>query len=207
MEPVSIFLSSFIELVDRIINLEKTKLQDKKTLFNEIIKPLFEELEPVATNYIEIFRKARKASTVSCLQELEEAIKFLSEERRNMYLARTKVEHMANQIEKSIKDEEVNHFAKAVGFFFFDSMGYINPISSRTRTTLMFLRQIVGRAKKIGEITERQKGLIAKYIDSNLASLEQSWNVIVESYVKLKIYSVSPPNYVKKSQIEKTKSQ
>jgi hypothetical protein len=34
MEPISFFLSTFTALADRIINLEKTKLQDKQFLFN-----------------------------------------------------------------------------------------------------------------------------------------------------------------------------
>ena len=60
MEPITSLLDAFIKLADRIINLEKTKLQGKKDLFNEIVKPVFEDLEPVALNYMIFFRNARQ---------------------------------------------------------------------------------------------------------------------------------------------------
>lgn len=53
-------LETLAKLLEKIVDLKKSKLKDKETLFNEITKPLYNELEPVAAQYMETFRKTKK---------------------------------------------------------------------------------------------------------------------------------------------------
>ncbi len=197
-------LEAFVKLLEGIGNLEKTKLQNKQTMFNEIVKPLFEELEPVASNYKEIFRKARQIAIIGSQRKLHEALALILEEREVMSLARIKVREMALQVSESINDEDVVIFANTVNKYFYSAAATYG-----TTRTMMILRRIEYEKQmgKIGKIEKREKEIIMENIDEVLGELEQSWKAIVQSYGKLKIHSVSPPKFVNKIQNKKTQSQ
>lgn len=203
MEP-SFLLGTFTALVDRIVNLEKTKLQDKKTLFNEIVKPLFEELEPVASNYKDIFWKAKQVAKTNSQKKLQKAMLQIVEEREVMALARIKVREMAIQIAENIKDEEVAVFANAVNGYFY------NTAKSYGSTRTIFLLRRFEKQRESGEVSEinaPEKEVLVEYIDEVLKDLEKSWKTIVQSYERLKIYSVSPTKFIKKNTTKKSNSQ
>lgn len=204
MEPITSLLDAFIKLAERLINLEKTKLQDKKELFNEIAKPLFEDLEPVAANYMEIFRKIRKIINKRSLPKIRNLVWFVVEERETMLIARSKVNYMAYQISEHIRDDEVNAFTDAVRHLFYKTT---EDHQSRTKEFLSELNQIEANVEATGKISKEDKTLIAIYVDDTLVSLEQCWNEIVQSYEKLKIYSVSSPKYIRKNQSKMIKPQ
>ena len=196
MEP-SFLLGTFTALVDRILNLEKTKLQDKKDLFNEIVKPLFEELEPVASNYREIFLKAKQIMNDPSHGNLYEAMTLVAEKREDMILARIKVIEMANQITDNITDKEVLEFAYAVDHYFF---GVRNDF--RKTRTRMLLYDIAHRNKKAKKYLEEETSNPSQYlladIEFHLSGLDKKWSEIIQAYERLKIHSVSPKKYIRK---------
>lgn len=199
MEPLGLLVDTFIQLADRVLNLDKTKIQDRKSLFTEIINPLFEDLEPVASNYMEIFRKARTTFDKGTIQELRHAIEFIGKERAVMFIARIKVEQMAYQVKGLIKDEEVGTFALSILLFFNQTtqiMGF-----SRTTVFLEELKQIEENAKKNGKLTKEDKTQIIQYIDVTLAILEEYWRNIATSYGKLKIQYLSSNKLTRSSSI------
>jgi len=211
MEPVSLLLDTFVTLADRILNLQKTRFQDKKNFFDEIIQPLFEELEPVVSNYIDIFRKAKKATYLSSLQQLRDAIEHLEEGREVMLMTRIKVLQMAYQIMYFSNDEEVRYFVHRINSFFYESAAL-----SRHSRTLNFLEDLklierswenqnerelkwiqagTNKARKLRQEEEQE---IAMFIDYTLVQLESSWSDIARSYGRLKILSISSPNFFRK---------
>lgn len=186
MASIPFLLDSFIKLADRIINLEKSKLQDRQILFNEIVKPLYDELGPVASNYMEIFRNA-KITVNNCSQSgLRDVIILIREERQVMWMARTKVRKMAFQIREIIEDDEIGKFAGAVNDFFSSATG---EKATLTSSFIEFLEHPDG--------THGNKAEISDYINSTLADLEESWGSIVQTYGKLMILSVSPKRYIR----------
>jgi hypothetical protein len=201
MEPITSLLDAFIKLADRLINLEKAKLQNRQTLFKEFVKPLFEELEPVASNYMDFFRKARRTINRSTLNNLRNVVDKIKNEREAMSMARTKVREMAKEIEESINDQEVVEFAKAVKDFFYSTpvlqKKFFQNKKSKSRALVRALENVA--ARKTGK-----ENLIV-YIDNTLENLEASWVSIVRSYEKLKIHSIVPPKFVRKRKTKKTK--
>lgn len=214
MEPISFLLDTFIQLAERIINLEKAKLQDQRTMFEEIIAPVFEELEPIAQNYMLFFRKARqliidknkrsseweieiagnKLIPVDIKKELQEMAQYMKKERDGMIMVRVKVTEMARQIKEYSTSAEIAEFANAVDAFFFNSPGNLPevklPRDSKATEFLEKLNQSISS-------DYNEKDLI-KYIDRVLLKLENSWGDIARSYGKLKVQLVSPPKLMRK---------
>ena len=194
MEPITSVLDAFIKLADRIINLEKTKLQDKKDLFNEIVKPLFEELEPVAKNYISFFREANDVVDNLSKRNFATKSRSLGEKRDAMKLTRIKISKMAKEIENRIEDEEIIQFTKAIDDFFYRIPAlplYPKGFISHTEY-MMVLIDYLGEAKL-------NKLDVTQHINQTLAGLEETWGRIVQSYQNLKINIFSSPRLVRKS--------
>lgn len=220
MEPISFFLDTFIELADRIINLKKAKLQDQRTLFEEIIAPVFEELEPIAQNYMLFFQKARqlivdknkrslgrgleiagkKLIPEDVKNELQEMAQFMKKERDVIIPTRIKVAEMARQIKECSTIAEVTEFADAVDAFFFNSPGNLPELKlPRDSEATEFLEKL--NQSILSDYNEQD---LIKYIDRVLLKLESSWGEIVRSYEKLKIKLVSPPKLLR--EYKKTKN-
>ncbi len=108
-----------------------------------------------------------------------------------MLVARIKVREMAKQIEEDIKDDEFIKFANAVSDFFYRATE-VDKFASVGEE----LSKIIDWAAKNNE----EKDVIIDFIDTVLKNLEKSWGLIVRSYGKLKIYSVSAPKFVRKHQ-------
>lgn len=192
MEPLSFFLSTFTALADRIINLEKTKLQNKQTLLNEIVKPLFEELEPIALDYMFFYKKTQKMllNKKSKLQQVADQVK---EDRDQRLMVRIKIREMARQISQEIKDKDITEFAEAiVGLFYTEPTVVIHPenLSDSFKVVSMF-----DLALEEGLTKEN----LSKYIAALLNQIEFKWALVVQRYEKLKIYSISPPKFIRKS--------
>lgn len=214
MEPISFLLEAFIRLAERIIHLEKEKIQDQRIVFEEIIDPLFTELGPIAQNYMAFFRKARqlvveknKRSSERGIEiagnklipediknELQEMAQYMKEERDAMIMVRVKVTEMANQIKERYKNLEIAEFADAVDAFFFNSPGNLPevklPRDSKATEFLEKLNQSI-----LSDYNEQD---LIKYIDRVLLKLENAWGDIARSYGKLKVQLVSPPKSIRK---------
>jgi len=214
MEPISFLLDTFIQLAERIINLEKAKLQDQRTMFEEIIAPVFEELEPIAQNYMLFFRKARqliidknkqsseweieiagnKLIPVDIKNELQEMAQYMKKERDGMIMVRVKVTEMARQIKEYSTSAEIAEFANAVDAFFFNSPDNLPevrlPQDSKATEFLERLNQSI--------LSDNDEQDLIEYIDDVLLELERSWGKIVQAYEKIKIHSVSPPKLIRK---------
>ncbi len=191
MEPISFVLDTFIQLAERIINLEKTKRGDKQQVFKEIIEPLFVQLQPVAENYILIFRKAKQDVIENPGNDLSKALDEIRESREKMELARNTVEAMAEQIHNMYKDEKIIDFAESILIFFDISLYGQKTGPTRSRQLIeMFERVLVNPEQKI---------VLDKFIFAALLNIEQHWKKIGQSYAAAKIYCLSAPQLIKKS--------
>ncbi len=209
-------IEAFIKLAERLITLEKTKLQDRKDLFNEIVKPTFEVLEPVASNYIEFFRRSQRIVKEAKVVNFETAVNQISEARDQMVIARIKVREMAAQIKNNIEDENFAEFADAVYEFFYyrqDDLGQYSSILRRftrqdqTSPIGSKAAEIVDIAKSINFSDRERKQEFNELLEAIIDELEKNWSIIVKSYEKIKIYALSSPKFIRKSQTNKPKSQ
>lgn len=186
-------LEALAKLLEKIVDLEKSKLKDKETLFNEIAKPLYNELEPVASQYMETFRKTKKLVLSNSSQMVDEAIVLIGKDRESMHMARVKISTMIRIIEEKINDQNTIDFAKEVENFFYGASG------GYKLTLLSMLMNYLQHIKSRNDITDNVKEKILDYIDDTLPKLEQAWATATESYEKLKIQSVAPNRFIRKS--------
>lgn len=195
MEFFSLFLSTFMELANRVGNIEKSKLQDRKDLFNNIIAPLFNDLEPAADNYMNFFREARKLINGATKRNIPRAAYSVLKVREEMALTRIKVREMAKEMGRHIDDKDVLNFAKAIDKFFYCSPDFPLPTlgykpRTRSETIMIFMRLL--------ENEQIKKTEVVHFIDETLMDLEKSWALIVKSYEKIKIHLTSSPKLIRK---------
>ena len=198
MEPIAFFIETFITLADRIGNIEKTRLLDKQSLFNEIAKPLFEDLEPVAQNYIHFFQETRKVIKKGALESVRGKIDLIKENRDEMIMHRIRIRETSEQICDYIKDNDFVEFANTVNNFFYSTpdlpLRKIEEVTT-THELILLLEQLSS-----GELSKKQ---LIQYMDEKLVNIKTSWGLIVKSYEKLKIHSVISPKFVRKLAIHK----
>lgn len=197
METISFFLDTVTKLADRLINMEKNKREDKQVLFNEIAKPLYQELEPVARHYIEFFRKARKE--IDNRESLANIMSQLKEQRDETTMSRIKVQETAAQIETYVNDQDFKNFAEAIRIFFYGPQDIFKQKRESASNSFAALRQM----KKLQTEKPRswRDGLIG-YLDKTIIDLEEAWKSVVKYYEVLKLYSISHPRLVNKRKVE-----
>jgi hypothetical protein len=193
MEYIALFLTALKELADRVRNLEKTRAQDKQDIFNNIVKPLFVELEPVSSNYKDFFERARQTIRECTSEDLRKTAQQIRNERDAMIMARIKVRETANQIKEHINDEAISEFATSVNNFFY-SAPRLTPVRPRFQSSAMRFLDFLNYAASHN--IDRQE--IIDYLDIILENLERSWSSVVSSFERVKIKALSSQRFLHK---------
>jgi len=203
MSAITLALEAFIKLAERIVSLEKTKLEGRQKLFNEIVKPLFDELEPVASNYMDYFRNAQRRIKRSKQDDFREVADLIKEERDAMSMARIKVREMASQIRENIDDQDVVDFAVSVNKFFYSAPRFpqVQDVAGSSSSAMRFLDFL--RYASLHNIGTQE---VVDHLDVVIDSIEQDWSSVVKCYEKLKIKSISPQKPKRKKKNRKKKS-
>ncbi|RJP54464.1 MAG: hypothetical protein C4583_02320 [Anaerolineaceae bacterium] len=217
MEPFSLLLDTFIELANRIVNLEKIKREDKQQVFREIIDPLFIQLQPVVFNYLNIFSKAeedviekqnyrilkdqtkdRKSNAKKTNHDYPRTLGEIQTLRKEMLLARSTVKAMARQIRQLYKDEIITEFAERILIFFDVSVCGIalDEFSILLDTDSYSQLKLVRLFEKVmdGQADEFE---LKEFISEAHDLLERKWVKVVNSYAAAKIHCLSAPNSIK----------
>lgn len=192
MEPLSFILDTFIGVMERIINLEKAKIQNKQQVFKEIIEPLFIELQPVIDNYITLFKQAKQSVSENKQSDIWEAVQEIRESRDAMILSRVKVREMANRIQEAYNDKKITDFAQKVDGFFYRTILEKQKRSKSMASELVDLFEYVLKH-------DMDKTELIKFIDDALKNMETSWVAIAQSYAMVRIYCLSSPQLINKS--------
>ena len=109
----------FISLLDRIINLVKQRSIRKQQFFDEIIDPLYLELQPVVDDYFHLFRESlQMVKNSNNYDDLNNAVEKIRQNRNHLLQTRIKVREMADTIKNEVKDEKVVNFANDILKFF-----------------------------------------------------------------------------------------
>lgn len=190
---LSIFLSAFIELVDRINKVDRAKIQDQQALFDEIVDPLFQELKPVVNDYMEIFRDARAFVKSTPIADWSRVANRIEKRRNAMLTARISVRKMAERIAEEVKDKEIVAFCNTVNDFFY------NASESHRITEAEYVSQAAGLLQQIKDTIKGGFGKksLLKDIDRTLALLERNWGEIVQMHQGIKLHSKVSKNLVR----------
>lgn len=222
MEPISLLLDTFISLCEKIINLQKTKRENKQQVFKEIIEPLYVQLQPIAEDYKVIFRRARQlvietpdnadlypdlySEDPDLLESLidPDRLYALRQERAKKYWkAFDEIREMREKNE--LARISVLTMAEQVMAMFNDKdihrfalylCGFFhNSLNIKQRSTIS-TEFLVACQEALDEGLD--KNFLIMYIDEVLDSIGKNWSRIGQSYSELKINSLSAPNLIKK---------
>jgi hypothetical protein len=112
-------LTLFLSLIDRLIKLVELRQTDKKQLFNDVVEPLFTQLQPVVDDYFSLFRRARLSAEKSRNNDdLQQAVEEIRTQRENLVHARLAVVQFAETLQSQVHDKRVAQFAHKVERFF-----------------------------------------------------------------------------------------
>lgn len=189
METLSIFTQTFITLVEQIKKLKDGKIKDRKEAFEQIVDPIFRDVQPVIDNYFQIFQKAKRLSTLSTKKDLAFAVEEIRISRETMLVTRSVVREMAYQMHQIYNDKKIIDFSRKIDSFFY------RTISERSVRGKSYAYELVDLFDEVlkGELDKAQ--LIA-FIDGALKNMEYSWVSIAQSYASLRIYCLSKPKEV-----------
>ena len=177
-------LDTFLKLVDRVIALVKERQQTKAQVFEEIVEPLFVELQPVVDDYFKLFRHAKDAVENSQKSNLSSAVIGIKNAREAMLLNRIKVREMAATIGEHDIDKRVKDFADKVESFFYRTITEKSKDKRSYATELIDICDYVLRE-------DMNKADLIQFISTALRKMEETWVAIAQSYASARVHCLN----------------
>ena len=195
-------LELFLKLVDRVIQLQKHRLDNRKELFNSLVEPSFNEASSVYSDYRMMLRSAKDLMQQD---DFDKAISQLESDRENYLATRTKLRAMA----ASIRPQDVDlDRAQQVDFADLLSM-YVTEISElvlaraehnvphsadNTRVAYRFAQDVLGISFASSLLEHlsyvdpdnTDLSIMILVFDEMLAELDAKFQVVATLYGKLK---------------------
>ncbi len=109
-------MKAYLELIDRIVRLIKSGDERNKNIFNDIVNPLFHDLQPIVDDMLKMFHQATKLLQFST--ELSKCIEILQSHRSGMLLARTNIREMTKVLQDKFSLAVLNEFLNSVELIF-----------------------------------------------------------------------------------------
>ena len=132
-------LELFLKLVDRVIQLQKHRLDNRKALFNSLVEPSFNEASSVYSDYRMMLRSARDLMQQD---DFDKAISQLKSDRENYLATRTKLRAMWASTPAQDDDFDDVDFDPAQQVDFADLLSmYVSEISEFEFASQFFLDQ------------------------------------------------------------------
>ena len=181
----------FIKLVEKIIELLKTRHESKEKVFKEIIEPIFNDMTIVVHDYLSFFKEAeiivQPGSDLLSIK-LHEVINKIEGRREECLHIRIKTRQMADLLSANMKDEAVVDFANNIVDFFFSMKGSTSTelISDSSMMIDLFERL------ETSTLSKRELYDIIKQVEFRL---EKSWAEITKSYALLRLKYLATPYY------------
>ncbi len=184
-------IDTLLQLLDRVIQLSKYRKSKVRTVFHELVQPLFEELLIVHANYIEMFEEA-----TACLEDylgpnseqtVREVIDRLKQRRIEYEPVRTKLDAMAGAFFSA--SSELEQFGTALFYYF--PKGYLSYNVRHHSTTFRVIEQLELLISKQKEEPLRLCMEALEIVDVALMAKREQWARVCEQYAKLKILSTS----------------
>lgn len=181
-------LRDFLAVIDRLIAYLKRGEALDLMLFDRIVRPLFQEFEPVAIEYIGMFRWANnrlkngRASAASVVAEF-------TERRHTRLEARVKLREFASVLRLNAPNQEIQKFAEEVLSFFED---HRHPEFSRSKSEVVAetLELVVFEGEGAEDLNQ-----LCLAVDQMVRHLEASWRWVANRYATLAIHLSGPARY------------
>lgn len=175
-------LTLFLELIDRLVIFVKGRNEHRRVLFDEVVKPVFEQLEALIDDYFLLFRNAHKAIEESQGSDWHLAVEEIRRNRETMWVARRKVSAFALVAAEQLKDQKFVNFAKKVSRLFHATEFHESRKMSRSLEVLDLLDAIDAR--------KMEKHVVLERLAQTERQLRETWVSVAQSYAELRLYSL-----------------
>ena len=174
-------LDSFLKLVSYLVQLVKAGHEGRRLIFEEIVTPLFNSLEPVVDDYLRLFRHAEAA--LAAADPNTTALEELRSHRHRLLHARVKVREMADAICVNCEDEDLQEFATAVRKLFYC-----------TRIATVKQGSVAEKLVDLLDLLEQDEVPIEQlrdFVKGTLHNLIDAWGKVANLYASLRIASIA----------------
>lgn len=175
-------LTLFLELIERLIIFINGRKESKKALFDEVVEPVFKQLEALIDDYFLLFRNAHKAIEETEGTEWHLAVEEIRSNRETMWTARKKVSEFALVAAEKLKDQKFVSFAKKVSRLFHATEYHESRKLSRSLEVLDLLEALDAKTMEKHKVLER--------LAQTERQLKETWVSLAQSYAGLKLYSL-----------------
>lgn len=188
-------MNQFLKLIDKIIELFKERRENRRQLFLEVVKPLYDEFQNVLDKYFTFFRSARSDLISKPLSETTTNLRQLREEYIQM---RIRLIGMIDAISESFPETDLIEFAEAMKEFFSPLPWTINE----QPTSVVNIKDgqimvgidlgtpgniLLNRFEHLDHESTSSVSSGLLYIDRTIQHMEESWYNISMLFAKLKI--------------------
>ncbi len=173
-------VGAFLDLINAIIKFLQLQKTNRKEVFDNIVKPLFDELQPVVDDYFKLFRDAKKELQTG-QADVALAAKRIRERREALLIARVRVREMADAVCLGVADKYVRKFASHVVSLFFCTQHDVKGRTSGSRRLVDLCDMVTNDPALL------DKAIILAFIDRTLEKLESDWLAIAQSFGHAKI--------------------
>ncbi|MDN3523085.1 hypothetical protein [Halomonas ramblicola] len=173
----------FLKVIDRIIPVLSVRAMSRRRYFEEVIEPLFRELEPVVEDYFAFFSKSLELVRDADRSEISAIVSQVREMRDKQFLARTKVRELARVLHESSKDRIVINFGRCVCALF-EAAPHRPDLRKMSKSVkLIELFELV-------EYNYVGRAELVRALKDSKDEVSIQWIAIVQSYGHLRLRSV-----------------
>lgn len=175
-------IDTFLRLVDKAIELLRTRKEAGRELLAQVIEPLFSEMTFVVDDYTSLFLEAIQAIDESIEDPITSAVHKIKARRQQLLSTRIKVREMAHVIANEFRSKELTEFAEAILAFFHSSQ--IVPFKSNSTPA----RNLLVELHDVLDNPSLDKNAAKANIEHALSNIEANWVQVTRSYSKLKLH-------------------
>ncbi|MGG6241603.1 hypothetical protein ACQ4N7_23500 [Nodosilinea sp. AN01ver1] len=199
-------IDALISVVDRLIQLKKYQTERTRYLFEKLFEPVFNDLSIIHGNYIQILTQLAQQSPFAWernsphyLAEIKIVLNSLQESRIEMEPARRQIRFMTKELSTVESTPEAKAFVNTAISYLFGITSFgeededlndakFKSISETILDSLLAEIQSISSGSEIESATNSISEIdIKNLIESTLEKQRHSWNVVCDSFSKLKV--------------------
>ena len=177
--------NSILSLIDRIINLLDRRAKSRRDLFNEIVKPVFNEMEKVVEQYFLSLCRCQAMVEQANRDDLSPALDEIKALQGKVWVVLMKLDNLIEVSSDQIHNPSVNFFLKKVQNLLRSSdvhLKSVSKMSKKLNTSIGFWDYIQGDTL--------EKGVLLQYLSRCVDELEKAWAAVAQSYAHVQIKSL-----------------
>ncbi len=172
-------IDALVRIVDRLVNLAERRHASRRVVFDEIVKPVFTDLETVVEDYLRLFHTTRRRVQAAPRADLPAALEETQKLRQALSSKRVRLQAASEVALADVKDKRLRRFFERVLKVLLSANPSGSPRRAMSKST-----ELVHFWEYL-EQDGMDKGRLVRFIDRSIADLRESWELVGQSYAEL----------------------